>query len=114
MRSALLIAPIVALIGSASYAGELAERLNGPVSFALQSAKQPIALELCVADAIGNMGSPGAFQDGPNRVVITADAVGKYYAAVELNGSPRGTQVVAHVYGRVFEAKVRKAISACL
>lgn len=108
---------LVMLAASPASAGEIADRLRGPVSFTLASATEPHDLELCVADALSSFMAVAAFRDGASRTVVTGTLTGlhtKLVAAVELNGTPIGTTIVGRILGRGNDDRMRERIRLCL
>lgn len=94
--------------------GEISERLAGPVTFTLISARPPVALELCVADAMSMMAGVAAFREGADRIVVVADDRGHVMGAVDVAGSAAGTRITGHIRARVWSDKIRDRIARCL
>ncbi len=65
---------VIALVGTAFPAAsqEISETLSKPLRATLTSSKQPIDLELCVADALTRVGGtiPIPLHEGPNKTLM--------------------------------------------
>lgn len=105
-----------ALIAAQAYQGELRERLAAPIVEEFDSAKKAYDLEVCVADALTVLGTPTAFRDGPDNIVIAASmpSGNAYLAAVTISKSGDGSHLALRLRGKGWNDRLRSRISGCL
>lgn len=95
MQKAYIVAALIAVTNAEpGSAHEITETMATPVRATLSSAKRPIDLELCVADAITQIGGavPVAIRDGDNKVQMLGYGHTPKII-VSLIGSDRGTTI---------------------
>ena len=101
-------------LSSEAMGGEIQERLDTPAAFSFVSKKPPASLVFCIADAISRLGAPAAFDDGPNRIVVTSSSGEKVLVAIDVVAGPTGTAVIGHIQGRNWDDRMRQRVASCL
>jgi len=116
--ASVVFAPMLLAASPDDGSGMLAQRLAEPPLWEIQSAKDIVDLEYCVANAItATTGIPqGAYHDGKDRLIIFGNRISevKVFLAVTLERNAGGTKI--SVRGRNEKALVgfRPALEQCL
>lgn len=116
MTKSMLIAGVLLLaIGGQASAKEIAETMAKPVRAVLQSNQQPADLELCLADAITEIGGavPVPVRNGRDNVVMLGYGHTPKLV-VKLDVVPEGTHIEVYTKAGDVDGKfVRAILAAC-
>lgn len=94
MRKNLLVAVMAVLSVGSANAHEISEVMEKPIRATLVSPRKPFELELCVADAITQIGGavPIPVRDGPENVVMLGYGHTPKIV-ISMTSIPQGTQL---------------------